>query len=156
MEVVDELAVVVVVVDLGVVVVVGLHLVAQYKKLGLDPLKWVAGCAVKVDLTTVVYPALRKIKPHLKELGITVNPREDADIFPSPMDGIELQRRVFDLNNVSVDVDDLRKLNPSRGVSLVQVHQRRAESADAFAEVLLNLYDKIGVAKVRFTVGKGL
>ena len=129
--------------------------VEKYKKLGLDPLKWVAGCAVKVDLTTVVYPALHKIKPHLKELGVTVNPREDADIFPTPIDGVEFQRRVFDLNNIRVDPEDLSKLNPSRGISLVQVHQRRAESADAFAEVLLNLYEKIGTAKVRFTVGKG-
>jgi len=49
--------------------------VARYREMGMDPLRWVAGCAVKVDLTTVVYPALRRLRPTLKALGVTIGQR---------------------------------------------------------------------------------
>lgn len=128
--------------------------VEKYKQLGLDPLKWVAGCAVKVDLTTVVYPALRMIRPDLEKFGVTVSPREDADIFPLLSDG-GVERRVYDLRKPQVDPKDLRKINPERAISLVQVHQRKAETPKNFADALLNVYSKIGEADVHFTVGKG-
>ena len=48
----------------------------------MDPLRWVAGCAVKVDLNTVVYPTLHNLKPDLKQMGISLGERVDADIFP--------------------------------------------------------------------------
>ncbi len=128
--------------------------VAIYKEMGLDPLKWVAGCAVKVDLTTVVYPALRTIRPELERYGITVSPREDADIFPLLKEG-SLERRVYDIRRPHVDVDDLRKINPERAISLIQIHQRKAETAQDFSEALLNVYSRIGEAHIKFTVGKG-
>jgi len=128
--------------------------VEMYKGMGLDPLKWVAGCAVKVDLTTVVYPALRALRPHLEQYGITVSPREDADIFPLLQHG-SVERRVYDIRGPQVDVDDLRKINPERAISLIQVHQRKAESPENFAEALMNVYSKIGDAHIKFIVGKG-
>ena len=129
--------------------------VTRYREMGLDPLKWVAGCAVKVDLTTIVYPALRKLKPQLEGWGVTINPREDADIFPRPTDGVHFERRVYDPKDPKVDPDDLSKLKPSRAISLVQVYQRNAESPESFAEVLRSVYRRIGESGVRFTVGKG-
>ncbi len=129
--------------------------VDYYRKLGLDPLKWVAGCAVKVDLVDVVYPALRKIKPELRNLGVMVSPREDADIFPCTKEGAVFERRVYDPENPEVDMEGLKRLNPNRAISLVQVHQRKAESPEAFGDLLLNLYREIGKANIKFTVGKG-
>ena len=129
--------------------------VEKYRELGLDPLKWVAGCAVKVDLTSVVYPALRQIKPILSEMGVTINPREDADIFRTPADGLHIERRIFNLNKPEVNSEDLQKIDPARAVSLVQVHQRKADSPEAFAKALLSIYNLIGQSEVSFTVGKG-
>lgn len=129
--------------------------VARYKQLGMDPLKWIAGCAVKVDLTTVVYPALRQIRPELERIGVKVSPRADADVFPSGPDGTEFHRRIYSLAEPRVDAGDLRKLDPDRGISLVQVHQRSADKPGPFAETLLGLYRQMEPAKPHFTVGKG-
>ncbi len=129
--------------------------VARYKQLGMDPLKWIAGCAVKVDLTSVVYPALRQIRPELQRIGIKVSPRADADVFPSGPDGAEFHRRIYDLGEPKVDAEDLRRLGPDRGISLVQVHQRSADKPGPFAETLLRLYRQMEPAKPHFTVGKG-
>lgn len=128
--------------------------VAYYRELGMDPLKWVAGCAVKVDLVDVVYPALRRIKPELQRLGVMVSPREDADIFPCTEKGAVFERVVCDVENPEVDLGKLKNLNPNRAISLVQVHQRKAESPEAFGDLLLNVYRKIGEANIKFTVGK--
>lgn len=130
--------------------------VAYYRKLGLDPLKWVAGCAVKVDLTAVVYPALHIIKPELEKLGISVNPRQDADIFPRQDSEFVVHREVIhDLDNPKVDVSRIKQINPDRAISLIQVHQRKSNTPEKFADVLLGIYRKIGEAKVTFTIGKG-
>ncbi|MBI4361691.1 MAG: SelD-related putative sulfur metabolism protein [Euryarchaeota archaeon] len=129
--------------------------VARYKEMGMDPLKWIAGCAVKVDLTTVVYPALRQIRPELETYGIHVSSRADADMFPSHRDNFEVERRIYNLESPRVDPEDLRRVNPDRGISLVQVHQRSADKPEKFAEALLRLYREIGRAHVDFTVGKG-
>jgi selenophosphate synthase len=130
--------------------------VAHYRELGLDPLKWVAGCAVKVDLVSVVYPALRMIRPDLERWGVMLGHREDADIFPCTENETIIERRVvYDLETPEVDLEGLRRLNPDRAISLIQVHQRKAESPDAFAQVMRNVYRHIGDAKLRFTVGKG-
>lgn len=129
--------------------------VARYKEMGLDPLRWVAGCAVKVDLTTVVYPALRKIRPQLEQWGVTLNSREDADIFPRPKEGVEFERRVYDPKDPKVDAEDLRRIRPVRAISLVQVYQRNAETPESFANILSSVYSRIGESGVRFIVGKG-
>ncbi len=128
--------------------------VEQYKKMGLDPLRWVAGCAVKVDLTTVVYPALKMIKPKLESLGVTISPREDADIFPYYGD-VDLERKIYDVNNPKVDTLELKRINPRRAISLIQVHQKNAKDAKSFANALLSIYENMRNANIRFTVGKG-
>ncbi len=128
--------------------------VEHYRQLGIDPLKWVAGCAVKVDLTSVVYPALNSIKPELEKLGVTVSPRQDADIFPKKGE-LLTERRVYDTKDPKVDPVDLRRINPTRAISLIQVHQRVGGNAESFAEVLLRVYRKIGEAHLSFAVGKG-
>ncbi|HED05043.1 MAG TPA: hypothetical protein ENI60_09900 [Candidatus Fraserbacteria bacterium] len=55
---------------------------ASIGRLKLDPHRLACGCAVKLDLQRVVYPALRAIRPELEALGLRLARREDADIFP--------------------------------------------------------------------------
>ncbi|MEM3165231.1 MAG: SelD-related putative sulfur metabolism protein [Halobacteria archaeon] len=129
--------------------------VARYKQLGMDPLKWIAGCAVKVDLTSVVYPALRQIRPELQRIGVKISPRADADVFPSGDSGPKFHRRIYNLGEPNVDPADLGRLGPDRAISLVQVHQRSADKPGPFAEALLRLYRQMEPAKPHFTVGKG-
>jgi len=66
--------------------------VSKYREMGMDPLRWVAGCAVKVDLNTVLYPSLHNLKPSLKQMGISLGERVDADIFPLTENGPVITR----------------------------------------------------------------
>ena len=129
--------------------------VSNYKKLGLDPLRWVAGCAVKVDLTTVIYPALHMIKPELEKLGVTINPREDADIFHLREDEIIVKRAIYDFKEPRVDTQWLADLSPTRALSLVQVHQKHAGNPEEFGNQLTEVYKRLSEANIKFTVGKG-
>lgn len=129
--------------------------VEEYKRLGINPLSLATGCAVKVDLVSVVYPAIRKISPELEKMGITIAPREDADIFPLTSEGFEIYRQIYKLNDLKIDRDKLRKINPSRAISLIQVHQTNADEPEAFASILLSVYRKIHESGIKFVVGKG-
>jgi len=60
----------------------------------LDPHRLACGCAVKIDLRRVVYPALRAARVDLERLGVRLNPREDADILPRS-EGFTFERHVF-------------------------------------------------------------
>ena len=84
--------------------------VSKYREMGMDPLRWVAGCAVKVDLNSVVYPTLHNLKPNLKKMGISLGARVDADIFPLVGDGPVVTRRIYDPFSTNIDTDDLKKL----------------------------------------------
>ncbi|MEE8238558.1 MAG: SelD-related putative sulfur metabolism protein, partial [Nitrososphaerales archaeon] len=129
--------------------------VSRYREMGMDPLRWVAGCAVKVDLTTVVYPALRRLRPLLRELGVIVAEREDADIFTAGREEPTISRRIYNLRDPKIDREDLKRINPKRAISLVQVHQRGAETDKIFGDILLSLYNSISLAEQKFIVGKG-
>ena len=129
--------------------------VSRYREMGMDPLKWVAGCAVKVDLDTVVYPSLHNLKPSLKQMGISLGERVDADIFPLTVDGPTITRRIYNPSNPEIDIDDLKKINPKRAISLLQVFQKNAEKQEKFQTLLSNLYASISKSDVHFTVGKG-
>ena len=124
-----------------------------YRSLGLDVAKLTCGCAVKVDLYSAVYPALRKVESRLRAWGVSVGRREDADIFEAPAE-LWIARRVYRLPRPKVDVEDLRKICPRRALLFLQVYQRRA-SAEGLAELFLNLYGEIAKSGVKFHVGKG-
>ncbi|HIC84378.1 MAG TPA: selenide, water dikinase [Nitrososphaerales archaeon] len=129
--------------------------VSKYREMGMDPLRWVAGCAVKVDLNTVVYPSLHNLKPSLKQMGISLGERVDADIFPLTENGPVITRRIYNPSNPEIDLDDLKKINPKRAISLLQVFQKNAEKQEKFQALLNTLYSSISKSDVHFTVGKG-
>ena len=117
--------------------------VSKYREMGMDPLRWVAGCAVKVDLNTVVYPSLHNLKPSLKQMGISLGERVDADIFPLTENGPVITRRIYNPSNPEIDLDDLKKINPKRAISLLQVFQKNAEKQEKFQALLNTLYSSI-------------
>ncbi len=128
--------------------------IKYYKELGVNPLSLATGCAVKVDLLRVVYPALEELRPKLKNLKIA--PREDADIFPRPSEGVEVHRRIYRLGkDNNVDPDDIRRIKPSRAIILVQVYQRHADNPHAFAELVGPVYEKIAESNIPLHIGKG-
>mgnify|MGYP001433471942 CR=1 FL=1 len=129
--------------------------VAKYREMGMDPLRWVAGCAVKVDLNSVVYPSLHNLKPNLKQMGISLGARVDADIFPLVGDGPIITRRIYDPFSTNINTEDLKKINPKRAISLLQVFQKNAEKQEKFEALLTSLYTSISKSNVHFSVGKG-
>lgn len=133
-----------------------LERIKYYKKLGVNPLSLATGCAVKVDLLRVVYPALGELVPKLREKGLVIAPREDADIFPRPKDGVEIHRRIYSLGkNTNVDPKEIRSIKPSRAIVLVQVYQRYADEPEKFAELVGPVYEKIAESHVPIHIGKG-
>ncbi len=133
-----------------------LERVKYYKKLGVNPLSLATGCAVKVDLVRVVYPALRKLRPQLEAKGFAIAPREDADIFKRTSEGVELHRRIYGLGEEAlVDPDDIRRIGPSRAITLIQVYQRYADDPDKFSRLIGPLYLKLAESGVPIHLGKG-
>jgi selenophosphate synthase len=132
------------------------RMVSYYKELGADPLSLATGCAVKVDLLRVVYPAIRQARPELERKGLKIAPREDADIFPRPSEGVELHRRIYSLGpETNADPRDVAKIGPSRAIVLVQVYQRYADNPVSFLEKVLPVYEKIAESGAEIYMGKG-
>lgn len=113
----------------------------RYKEMGVNPLSLATGCAVKVDLVDVVYPAIRKARGRLAELNVDISPREDTDIF------VTRELKVSRVINEGV-------VDGQRAVTLMQVNQRTASSPDLFADYLVKAYSRLKI-RDRLTVGKG-
>ncbi len=115
----------------------------------LDPRRLACGCAVKIDLQRVVYPALRRLRPALERLGVTVAEREDADIFPLTQ-GLELERRVYPFRAEAV-----KPLPPKalRAVTVSAVY--RAFRPDELADRWLEIYRALTQEGAQLHIGKG-
>jgi selenophosphate synthase len=132
------------------------EMVKYYEQLGVNPLSLATGCAVKVDLVRVVYPAIRQVRPELERKGLKIAPREDADIFPRPSEGVELHRKIYNLGpDTNVNPAEIAKLGPSRAIVLVQVYQGYADKPESFLEKVLPVYERIAESGVEIYMGKG-
>ena len=132
-----------------------LERVEYYKRLGVNPLSLATGCAVKVDLERVVYPALEKLRPKLEARGFRIAPREDADIFPRAEE-VEVHRRIYTLGpGTNADPEDLRRLRPERAIVVIQVYQRYAHRPEDFARLVGPVYERLSEAGVPLHLGKG-
>ncbi|MFN4046154.1 MAG: SelD-related putative sulfur metabolism protein, partial [Acidilobaceae archaeon] len=130
--------------------------VEYYRSLGVNPFSLATGCAVKVDLVDVLYPALKSIKPELEVLGLTIAPRRDADVFPADYGSLRVLREIYDVEDPLVDVGRLRAFNPSRAIVLAQVYQSLASGPGPFREVVMRFYSRIAEAvEDGIIVGKG-
>jgi len=103
------------------------------------------GCAVKIDLQRVVYPALRRLRPALERLGVTVAEREDADLFPLTQ-GLELY---------PFRAEAVKPLPPKavRAVTVSAVY--RAFRPDELAARWLEIYKALTQEGARLHIGKG-
>ncbi len=128
--------------------------VEEYRSLGINPFSLATGCAVKVDLVTVLYPAIRSVKGELEKLGMSIAPRRDADIFPGSIDGFKLYREIY-RDEGDVDQERLRELSPSRAIVLAQIYQRVADNPDSLAKVVRSIYSRVAQASPGIVIGKG-
>lgn len=120
------------------------------EELGLDPHKLACGCAVKIDLEDIVYPALRNIKSKLERIGIRILDREDADICPR-YGKPKIMRGIYSLDEL--DFSDLKEFEPQRAISLTSIH--RPQSPEELENRWLRFYQKLASEGVNITVGKG-
>ena len=133
-----------------------LERVKYYKRLGVNPLSLATGCAVKVDLVRVVYPALKELRPRLESKGFKIAPREDADIFKRTTESVEVHRRIYGLGeDANVDPDDIRRLGPCRAITVIQVYQRYADDPPSFARLIGPVYEKLAESRIPIHLGKG-
>lgn len=120
------------------------------KRWGLDPHRLTCGCAVKVDLQRVVYPALRSIGPRLEALGLRLAGREDADIFPRS-ERFSFERRVYPF-----DADDVAPLDKSQTLRAVTVTAAyRPDDPEVLGQSWLAFYEALLAKGAALHVGKG-
>ncbi|MGC9071820.1 MAG: SelD-related putative sulfur metabolism protein [Acidilobus sp.] len=129
------------------------RMAAYYRSLGADPLSLAAGCAVKVDLVRVVYPAMEMLRPLLRGLGIEIAEREDADVFVGDFGSLEIARAFLPLGKEGDPGVKVR--GPARAAVLVQVHQMNSNDPVKFARVLEPAYRSLARAAPSLRIGKG-
>lgn len=121
------------------------------EQLNLDPHKLACGCSVKIDLDSIVYPALTEIRPRLSRRGITLASREDADISPLTKDLI-VKREIYSAQGNS-NFKELKSFDPDRAVSLTTVH--RPSKPEQLTERWIETYEELASRDIELTVGKG-
>lgn len=132
------------------------NMVKKYMELGLNPLSLATGCAVKVDLLRVLYPALKKINKAIGEKGLKILPREDADIIPSSEDGVEIHRRIYKLGEYTdIEPKELARLRPNRCIVLVQAYQRYTDDPEKFLGLIEPVYSRLASIGLDLYIGKG-
>ncbi|MCG2896087.1 MAG: SelD-related putative sulfur metabolism protein [Acidilobus sp.] len=126
---------------------------AFYRSLGADPMSLAAGCAVKVDLVRVVYPAMEELRRELSPLGLEIAEREDADVAPGDPSEIELERLILPLGREA----DLRAkgLGRARAAVLIQVYQMNAGEPKKFASMISPAYRSLLRVARPLRVAKG-
>lgn len=121
-----------------------------FEQTNLDPHKLACGCAVKIDLERVVYPALQGIRERLASKGIVLTGREDADISLKRGE-LKFIRSVFHFDSPTLDT--LRSFNPQRAITLTSVY--RVRDPHELGARWLSFYEVLASEELKFTVGKG-
>ncbi len=116
----------------------------------LDVRRLACGCAVKIDLQRVVYPALRRIRSELQRLGVHLAEREDADIFPRTP-GLSFERKVFSFDEANVE--PLGRGRSARAVTVSAVY--RAFNPAVLAARWLKIYRALMREGAKLHIGKG-
>jgi selenophosphate synthase len=125
-----------------------------YNGLGINPLELACGCAVKVDLDSVIYPAMRELRSKLSAKNFEISARKDAEIVEAKED-VQIHRRFYTLGeNTNVDSEDVKKISPTTCVALIQVYQRYASDPERFKELVEPVYRKISESGTKLRLGK--
>ncbi len=126
---------------------------AYYRSLGADPLSLAAGCAVKVDLLRVVYPAMDMLRPYLRSINVDIAEREDADVFLGDFNSLDVRRLILPLGR-EADLG-VRLERPARAAVLVQAYQMNSADPARFAKLLEPAYRSLSKVAPSVRVGKG-
>ena len=105
--------------------------IEEYRALGVNPFSLATGCSVKVDVLTVLYPAIRSVRGELEMLGMKIAPRRDADVFPRTDGGFSTARGIY-RSEGDVEAD-----------------------SGALAEYVGRIYSRVARAAPGVVVGKG-
>src|SRR6266699_3620934 len=120
--------------------------VRLYREMGLDPLKWIAGCSVEVDREEVLFPAIGAARDALAGLGVTVHPREGPDVFELRVESVRLSRTVVRSGAPPARPRVPRRGNPRRAAVTMRVFQRRADAPEEFAKALVGAVEGLPAA----------
>ena len=113
----------------------------KYKKLGFDPLKWIATCGNELD-PLIFRGALQEVK----KSTVKISPNWFDSYYHIDGKKPELTRRVYDLADPVID----KELEVKRALAILRVHARAGEDAHLLSEVL-EKFLKIFSAKVAAT-----
>ena len=110
--------------------------VRTYRRLGLDPLKWIAGCSVEVDAAEVLYPAAGLAAQPLAEMAATLQVSEGPDLFEAHDERTPAQRAVVRTGAKADGGRRPARTNPLRAALVARVLSPQGETPQAFAGAL--------------------
>ncbi len=110
--------------------------VRTYRSLGLDPLKWIAGCSVEVDAAEVLYPAAGLAAQPLAELAATIQLSEGPDLYEAREDRTPAHRAVVRTRSKAEGGRTPARTNPLRAALVARVLQAKGDTPEAFARAL--------------------
>lgn len=117
--------------------------VAAYRAMGLDPLKWIAGCSVEVEREEVLYPALTLARDRLASLSVTVQPAGGPDVFEL-RDGHPVPERVtVKPGEVPGSPREGTRANPLRGSLVMRLPRKRGQFPQTFADDLVSRFSAL-------------
>lgn len=127
----------------------------EYREIGVSSLELACGCAVKVDLDSVVYPAIRELRRRLPIKRFDIPSKREAEIVDAGS-RVEVHRRFYKLGcETDVDPNDVRSISPQTCVAVIQIFQRYAGSREKFTELLEPVYRRISESGAGLRFGKG-
>jgi len=116
----------------------------------IDRRRMACGCAIKIDLRRVVYPALRILRSQLEPMGVRLAGREDADIFPRT-EGVSFERHIYPFEKQ--DIDPLPRGASYRAVTVSSVY--RLHDPKGLSDRWLQIYRALLQRGANLYVGKG-
>jgi selenophosphate synthase len=120
--------------------------VRAFREMGMDPLKWIAGCSVEVDREDVVVPALAGIGSALEALGVTLHGPEGPDAVEFSGEAPPLRRVVVLGAHLAGGERDGLRGNPNRASAVLRVFQKRADDPKLFGDFVRKAIEGLPLA----------
>lgn len=119
--------------------------VEAFRAMGLDPLRWIAGCSVKVDDELVMLPAMASARAALERMGVTVGPREGPAILDYRGNPLKIDRVVVDPDGTP-EPRPAKRANPRWASALGRVERRMGDDPEALAQGLVAAFAGVPAA----------
>lgn len=122
--------------------------VESFRAMGLDPLRWIAGCSVKVDEGLVLYPALDAARRPLERMGVTVGPREGPGLVDARGEEPTVARVVVDPEGGGAAYE-AKRANPRWASLLGRVGRPMGDDPESLARGLVASMAAVPAAAAR-------